>query len=46
MPITFLTDQDETLHYNEQNLTEEQKVQARANIGGAAIQIVTWEDDD
>ena len=33
MSLTFLTDKDEVLRYSEQNLTEEQKAQARENIG-------------
>ena len=38
----------ETLRFSEQNLTEEQKSQTRANIGaiGYAVQIITWEEGD
>lgn len=35
MPITFLTNEDKILHYDEQTLTEEQKNQARVNIDAA-----------
>ena len=33
MSVTFLTDKDKILRYDEQNLTDEQKAQARENIG-------------
>lgn len=36
MADTFLTDKDKVLHYQKQNLTAEQKEQARENIGAAA----------
>ena len=36
MSLTFLTDKDEVLRYSEQKLTEEQKAQARENIGVGA----------
>lgn len=39
MSITFLTDEDKVLRYDEQNLTEEQKARARANIGAASEDI-------
>ena len=33
MPVTFLTDKDKTLHFHKQTLSEEEKAQARENIG-------------
>ncbi len=35
MAVTFLTNEDKVLSYDEQTLTEEQKAQARENIGAA-----------
>lgn len=37
MAVTFLTDKDPMLRYDEQNLTDEQKTQVRENIGGWAF---------
>lgn len=37
MAVTFLTDKDPVLRYDEQTLTEEQKAQARENIGSASV---------
>ena len=37
MSITFLTDEAQVLRYDEQELTEEQKTQARENIGAATF---------
>lgn len=46
MSITFLTDADKVLRYDEQTLTEEQKAQARENIGvGAGNAIEPAEED-
>lgn len=46
MAVTFLTDKDPVLRYNAQTLTEEQKAQARENIGvGAGSNIEPDEDD-
>lgn len=36
MSVTFLTDKDEVLRYDKQKLTDEQKAQARENIGVGA----------
>jgi lysophospholipase L1-like esterase len=35
MAVTFLTDEDKVLRYDEQTLTDEQQAQARANIGAS-----------
>lgn len=37
MSVTFLTNEDPIVRHDEQDLTEEQKAQARANIGAAAV---------
>ncbi len=34
------------LYDNSQNLSDEQQLQARDNIGATGIQIITWDDDD
>lgn len=45
MAITFLTDEDEVLRYDEQSLTDEQKAQARENIGADCVLISILDAD-
>lgn len=46
MPVRFLTDKDAVVQYTKQDLTEEQKAQARENIGvGAGSDVEPAEDD-
>ena len=41
MAVTFLTNEDKIARYDEQTLTEEQKAQARENIGAVSATEVT-----
>lgn len=41
MNVTFLTDEDKVLRYDEQDLTPEEKAQARENIGAVACASAT-----
>lgn len=39
MSVTFLTDEDKVLRYDEQKLTDEEKARARENIGAASMMV-------